>query len=60
MTIEKENTKQSNANSISQCVVSIGNVWVSVMYSKESRQEKKLRRNIIGSAVIKDRNCRVD
>ena len=35
VTIEKENTKQSNANSISQCVVSIGNVWVSVMYSKE-------------------------
>ena len=32
---EKENAEQSNVNSISQCVVSIGKVRTSLMYSKE-------------------------
>ena len=52
----KEKTKQSNANSISESVVSVGKVRTSLM-----RKKKKMRRNIIiEPAVMKDRNCRVD
>ena len=35
VTHEKENTQQSNANSISQCVVYIGKVRTSLMHLKE-------------------------
>ena len=35
VTYEKENTKQSNANSLSKCVVSIGKVRTLIMSSKK-------------------------
>ena len=40
-----------------------GIYWKCVGFSnvfERIKTRKKLRRNIIGSAVIKDRNCRVD
>ena len=41
-------------------VVSIGNVMTSLMYLKEQQCKQKLGRKITQSAIIKDRNYRVD
>ena len=45
---------------IKMSVVSIGNVMTSLMYLKEQQCKQKLGRKITQSAIIKDRNYRVD
>ena len=54
VTLEKENTRQSNANYISNCLWYLFEMLPLHLYIR------KLGRNIIKLVVMKDRNCKAD